>query len=109
MNVIAAHPPAEMYKTGLEIGSCCARCGSSMDGGPCEFCEDGFDGHDCGDDCCCCLYPEDNVRCEHCDGTGVWHQCLSSPEFCQANPLPGRENVQRGQIEWFTHGREEVR
>lgn len=102
MNVIAPHPTPEMYRTGLEIDCQCARCGSSVDHQDCEECEDGFDGHDCGEDTCCCLRPEDNVTCQYCDGTGVWHRCLSSPEWCQANPLPGRENVERGAIEWYT-------
>lgn len=105
MKAIAEHPTPEMYQSGLEIDCQCARCGSSMDGGSCEYCEDGFDGHDCGDDCCCCLRPEENVQCQFCDGTGVWHRCLSSPEWCEANPLPGRESVERGQIEWFTFER----
>lgn len=80
----------------------CARCGSSMHWERCDNCEDGYDGHDCGEDCCCCLYPEENVRCDTCLGECGWHVCLSSPERCESNPLPGRENVQRGQVEWST-------
>lgn len=38
----------------------------------CESCIDGFVGHDCGEDCCPCLYPEDNVKCQICDGEGGW-------------------------------------
>lgn len=91
ISVIAAHPTPEMYAPGLEIDCCCARCGSSIYSEPCGECEDGFDGH-----------PEENVTCQYCDGTGVWHQCISSAEWCQANPLPGREDVERGAIEWFT-------
>lgn len=102
MTHIGPHPLPEMYRADMEIDCQCARCGSSCDGGQCEECEDGLDGHDCGEDCCCCLYPEENVVCQYCDGTGVWHRCLSSREWCEANPLPGRENVRRGQIEWFT-------
>lgn len=30
----------------------------------------GLDGHDCGEDTCCCLHPEDNVTCETCNGSG---------------------------------------
>lgn len=30
------------------------------------------DEHDCGEDCCACLYPEPNVRCDICDGKGYW-------------------------------------
>ena len=26
--------------------------------------------HDCGEDCCACAYPEDNVLCETCGGKG---------------------------------------
>lgn len=79
----------------------CARCGSSADWQECDNCNDGFDGHDCGDDCCVCGEPDvDNVMCQYCRGRGGWHSCLSSAEWCQANPLPGRENVKRGQIEW---------
>ncbi len=28
--------------------------------------------------------------------------CMSSEEFCNANPLPGRKHIKRGQLEWFT-------
>jgi hypothetical protein len=103
MKVIAEYPPAEMYAPDLEIDCQCARCGSSASSEECLDCGgDGVDGHDCGDDCCCCLHPEDNMECQYCRGQGVYHVCLSSSEFCQANPLPGRENVERGAIEWFT-------
>ncbi len=37
----------------------------------CENCGgEGFVGHDCGEDCCCCLDPEDNVPCDVCGGKG---------------------------------------
>ena len=103
MTIIADHPTPEMYATGQEIDCQCARCGSSCDYQDCDNCDDGADGHDCGEDVCVCLYPEENVACQYCDGNGGWHRCLSSPEFCESNPLPGREDVQRGKIEWFTH------
>ena len=106
MKVIADHPPDEMYRADLDIECQCARCGSSIDHQHCEYCEDGYDGHDCGDDCCACLHPEENVTCRYCDGTGVWHTCMSSPEWCRANPLHGREDVPRGKIEWYTVKRE---
>lgn len=38
---------------------------------------EGVDGHDCGEDCCCCLYPEDNVRCDICNGKGGWWRCYT--------------------------------
>jgi hypothetical protein len=39
----------------------CWNCGGS-----------GFSHHDCGDDCCCCADPGDNVECDICDGVGGW-------------------------------------
>lgn len=96
--VIRPFPPSD----GNEWDEQCARCGSSCMYVQCEQCGgDGVDGHDCGEDCCCCLHPEENVRCDICDGHGGWYCCLSSKEYCEANPLPGRESVQRGKIEWF--------
>jgi hypothetical protein len=37
----------------------CSACGGT-----------GFDGHDCGEDTCCCADPEDNIPCQFCNGTG---------------------------------------
>ncbi len=102
MKTIAEHPPDEMYATGLDIDCCCARCGSSIHMENCDQCEDGFDGHDCGEDCCCCRYPEENVPCQYCCGRGFFRFCMSSEEYCVNNPLRGREDVQRGTLEWFT-------
>jgi len=34
----------------------------------------GYDGHDCGEDTCCCLNPDDNVICDVCGGKGGWYQ-----------------------------------
>lgn len=30
--------------------------------------------HDCGEDTCCCAFPEDNVPCDICDGRGGWYK-----------------------------------
>ena len=35
---------------------------------------EGVSHHDCGEDTCCCLYPEDNVMCDICDGAGGWQR-----------------------------------
>lgn len=105
---IGPSPTNAMYQSGLEIDYQCARCGSSMMTERCEHCEDGYDGHDCGEDCCACLCPDENVRCQYCDGTGVWHHCVSSAEYCQAHPLPGRASIKRGEIEWFVIVRKAV-
>lgn len=52
-----------------------------------EWCEcwqcdaTGVSGHDCGEDCCCCLDPEDNMRCDICGGKGGWWRCYTcAPE-----------------------------
>lgn len=103
MTHIGDHPLPEMYQAGTEVDCQCARCGSSCDYTRCDQCEDGYDGHDCGEDCCPCLEPEENVLCETCNGAGGWNTCMSSPEWCEANPLPERELVKRGTIEWFTY------
>ncbi len=95
--VIAAHPPND----GREWDCSCARCGSSVDWEDCTNCDDGYDGHDCGEDCCCCADPEPNVVCHYCHGRGGWNGCMSSATWCQGNPLPGRENVKRGELEWY--------
>lgn len=95
--LIQPYPPRD----GKEYDCQCARCGSSADVEDCTGCVDGMDHHDCGEDCCMCMYPEDNVPCDICDGMGHWYQCLSSYEWCNANPLKGREEVPRGKIEWY--------
>lgn len=47
----------------------------------CYNCDEGYSHHDCGEDCCCCLDPEDNVVCDICDGDGGWWACFQcSPE-----------------------------
>ncbi len=30
----------------------------------------GYSGHECGEDCCACANPEDNVICDWCQGKG---------------------------------------
>ncbi len=95
--------PSHPYD-GREWDCQCARCGSSLDWHECENCEDGFSGHDCGEDCCCCLNPEDNIRCDICDGEGGWWSCFSSSEWCEAHPMEGREKVKSGSPEWFCVG-----
>ena len=96
MKAIADHPPPEMYQSGLEIDAACARCGSSVDSERCH-CDSGFE-YDYGDG----IYDVELVACDECDGAGVFHRCMSSYDYCQANPLPGREDIPRGKIEWFT-------
>lgn len=65
----------------------CECCGSSMMWEDCEYCDEGYDGHECGEDTCCCLYPEENMVCQICEGKNGWWRCLSSPEWCESHPL----------------------
>lgn len=46
----------------------------------CWNCEEGYSHHDCGEDTCCCLYPENNVRCDICRGRGGWYSDDGEPE-----------------------------
>ncbi len=86
-----------------EVEYQCGRCGSSIMFQECGNCGGhGVTGHDCGEDCCCCADPEDNVTCDICHGVGACPRCLSSAEWCEAHPLPGRENTPRSTPEAFT-------
>jgi len=40
--------------------------------------DEGYSHHDCGEDCCCCLWPEDNVVCDICNGKGGWKREVES-------------------------------
>lgn len=94
--VIADWPPED----GREWDAQCARCGSSAERDECEQCGgEGYDGHECGEDSCCCAFPEENDPCGQCGGVGGWMRCVSSRDWCEANPLPGREQAHG--VEWF--------
>ena len=86
-SVISKYPPSD----GREWDCQCARCGSSCDWQDCWDCDDRFY-CDCDDDWCCCI----------CHGHGGLWECSSPESWCNANPMKGRDNVPRGQIEWFT-------
>ena len=75
-------------------GEQCARCGSSIDLEDCWAC--GGDGRAWGDDDCYQGEP-----CEWCDGAGHHWRCLSSVAWCEAHPMPGREDVERHTPEFF--------
>jgi len=44
----------------------------------------------------------DGWDCEWCRGEGGHWVCLSSPDWCEAHPCDGRDDVKRGKVEWFT-------
>lgn len=44
----------------------------------CQNCDEGLSSHDCGEDTCCCLDPEPNVRCDTCNGKGTWFICAGN-------------------------------
>lgn len=77
----------------------CARCGSTLDFEPCTRCggqgylENGQDEDG---------QWEDDDRCEECLGRATFPVCMSGDEYCQANPIKGRESIQRNTPEWFT-------
>jgi hypothetical protein len=82
-SVIADYPPRD----GREWDCQCARCGSSCSRVDCWECFGECD-PECG-------------QCSECRGRGGWWACLSSLEWCRANPIKRRENVAHGEIEWF--------
>lgn len=57
--------------------SLCPVCGDAMYPETCWQCygEGGF--HNCGEDCCCCADPDDdlNERCQECNGLGRYYVC----------------------------------
>ena len=55
----------------------CKKCGSDVSWVDCENCGGtGSSHHDCGEDTCCCRYPENNVPCDWCDGEGGHYHCF---------------------------------
>lgn len=64
----------EIESAAVKLRVC--KCGNDMAWADCYNCGgEGFSDHDCGEDCCCCLNPEDNVECDICDGNGGWWAC----------------------------------
>lgn len=60
----------------------------------CETCGgEGYDGHDCGEDSCVCIYPEENIPCGVCAGRGGYWTCATCNERDRddalASPPPG--------------------
>ena len=54
----------------------CEKCTNRESWRGCWNCGgEGYSDHDCGEDCCCCADPEDNVLCDICDGAGGFYVC----------------------------------
>ena len=81
------------FPDGREEEDCqCARCGSSCVWVNCWNC--GGEGEvQRYDDMTLGGLIEEYETCHHCRGTGGWHVCCSSPEWCEANPLPDRAHI----------------
>jgi len=91
-SVVAAAPPND----GREWEAQCARCGSSVVRETCGSCGgDVFLLDDESDD------AGEPGGCDECCGAGGWRDCASSAAYCAGNPMPGREGVVRGGVEWF--------
>jgi hypothetical protein len=73
----------------------CARCGSTLTFEECQEC--GGAGT--------VMLPDfdfdEDITCPDCGSKGTYPACISSEEFCLANPLPGRAEVARHTPEWF--------
>lgn len=97
--VFGNYPPSD----GRQWDCQCGRCGSSIDWHQCGGC--GGEGSTAPGE----LYDEDPLwygtddceTCRTCNGEGSWGQCMSSVGWCEAHPLPGREAVERGAVEWY--------
>lgn len=79
--------------TVIETDVQCGRCGSSMGFDDCHVC--GGEGEYEGDG------DWDMETCPECRGAGGLWSCLSSDEWCESHPRPGREAVTRHTEEWF--------
>jgi hypothetical protein len=63
------------YDTPWGKEASCKNCGADLRWVECENCDEGFTGHDCGEDTCCCLDPLPNVVCDVCHGEMGWYVC----------------------------------
>jgi len=57
----------------------CPQHGSDVHWQDCGSCHEGFTGHECGEDTCCCADPRPNVVCTVCEGAGGHLICGAVP------------------------------
>jgi len=60
----------------------------------CEVCGgEGYNGHDCGEDCCVCGDPEDqNLICDYCRGERGHWACSCDEKGEHNHPYPEHDN-----------------
>lgn len=76
---------ANFFETAEGTEAQCKKCGGSVDWEECWDCGgEGVTHHDCGEDTCCCINPQDNVVCDTCNGEGGWYRCPTC-EFQEKN------------------------
>lgn len=86
MPLVSTHD--DDYSADFEDGPYCDVCGCDMEWEDCDRCgAEGYDHHDCGEDVCCCLHPDNNVLCDQCDGKGGWWYCPNAKRH-PALPAP---------------------
>jgi hypothetical protein len=76
----------------------CARCGSSTYFVSCGQC--GGEGETEDEDW---QFEGEFYTCDICEGEGGWLRCISSAEWCEAHPMPGRESqpvmgIKKGEV-----------
>lgn len=64
---------------------------------------EGFTHHDCGEDTCCCLEPEDNVICDTCMGMCGWQPETESDIELEPPSRRGRMTMETHIATWKTH------
>lgn len=81
----------------------CARCGSSLAWESCNVCGgEGITGPgELHEEDPLWYDPDDYEPCSQCGGVAAWPVCLSTPEWCEANALPGRTGMKCSTPEWF--------
>ena len=75
----------------------CTVCGCDLEWADCWSCVGDGGYHDCGEDCCCCANPDDdlNCACDVCDGRGGWPLCPLANSHPPA-PQSSAENEKSG-------------
>lgn len=61
----------------IDFDDSCEKCGCSLQVETCWQCGGAGGWHDCGDDTCCCLNPDEdlNDECDICNGKGEYSFC----------------------------------